>query len=288
MDSALQIAGALSVPVFSALVSLGGVWLARTWLFARLSESIKHEYATALQQHKRVQDQELQDHKGLLETKLQVIRHENEVGQLRTSLFFDHQREAFQAILNETATAIELWWQQYDLETCLVGPVPEECYRAVQVLIRKNQLFLDSDCTLALDILMKVYRRSMPFDDGGGGPPYMPDGRKQIDDAEYLQPRIASVFQMKIGVPHTENAFADIALFGVVRFLQSYRLGQGEPWSEHLVLDALDAEDAVAFAREHLSEMLGYLNTLLGTLREEGWMSNARYTQLKRLVKAIQ
>jgi hypothetical protein len=63
-------------------------WIVRTWLAERLKQSIGYEYS-----------QKLESHKTELNSKLQLIQHENQVNQIRTSLFFDYQREAFCGIM---------------------------------------------------------------------------------------------------------------------------------------------------------------------------------------------
>jgi len=52
------------------------VWLLRGWISERLKQSIQHEYS-----------QKLETHKAELNTRIQALRHENQMQQLRTSLF---------------------------------------------------------------------------------------------------------------------------------------------------------------------------------------------------------
>ena len=59
------------------------VWLAKGWISERLKQSIHHEYA-----------EKLESYKTELNSKVEGIKHENQVSRLRTSLFFDHQRDA--------------------------------------------------------------------------------------------------------------------------------------------------------------------------------------------------
>jgi len=55
------------------------VWLLRGWISERLKQSIQHQYS-----------QKLETHKAELNKRIQGIQHENQLRQLRTSLFFDH------------------------------------------------------------------------------------------------------------------------------------------------------------------------------------------------------
>jgi hypothetical protein len=299
----------LSAIALSTLVSLGLAKLLQKWLFTRLTESIKTEYTKELQVHKRrqdelladykqTQDEKLQEHKrtqdarlaeqrGAIEAQLKQIEHVNEVGRLRTSLFFEHQQKAFQTILTETARTIDLWSEQYDREMYIYGSVPAGRLELLSELIRNNQLFIDPDCALALQMLQQVYRQSRPFDDGGGGPAIERDGRKQYDDAEYLQPRIASLFQKKIGVQYDRNAVSEVILFGIIRFLQEYKRGCTDEWFTHIVSENLDAEDSIAFARDNWRDFYSYLLSLRTSLFAEGWMSYAPYKRLDRLLGSI-
>jgi len=68
------------------------VWLAKGWISERLKQSVQHEYA-----------EKLESYKTELNSKVEGIRHENQVSQLRTSLFFDHQRDAFAALITKIA-----------------------------------------------------------------------------------------------------------------------------------------------------------------------------------------
>jgi len=58
------------------------VWLFRNWISERLKQSIGFEYA-----------QKLEGYRTEMNAKIEGIRHENQINQLRTSLFFDHTSE---------------------------------------------------------------------------------------------------------------------------------------------------------------------------------------------------
>ena len=92
------------------------VWLLRGWISERLQQSIRHEYS-----------QKLENHKAELNTRIQAIQHENQIQQLRTSLFFDHQRNAFASLLAKIAEVNQVWIEnEYTEEEGLTGPVPYE------------------------------------------------------------------------------------------------------------------------------------------------------------------
>lgn len=140
---------------------IGGAILAallRGWITERLKQSIHHEYA-----------QKLENHKLELNSKLQAISHENQLNQLRTSLFFDHQREAFAKILAAIAQAVREWWETYDPEEGgLIEPVPLDAYKGVKRAYYDHRLFLDCDCMAAIELSLEFMSDSFPVDDGSG------------------------------------------------------------------------------------------------------------------------
>jgi hypothetical protein len=85
--------------IFGSVGGLVLVWILREWISERLKQSIQNEYA-----------QKLATHKAELKTDMQAILHERQLHQLRTSLFFDHQREAFASLLSQIAETKEKWW----------------------------------------------------------------------------------------------------------------------------------------------------------------------------------
>jgi hypothetical protein len=96
------------------------VWLLRGWISERLQQSIRHEYS-----------QKLENHKAELNTRIQAMQHENQLQQLRTSLFFDHQRNAFAAFLTKIAEVNQAWIEkEFEDEIGLTGPVPYEAVHA--------------------------------------------------------------------------------------------------------------------------------------------------------------
>lgn len=109
------------------------VWLLRGWISERLQQSIRHEYS-----------QKLETHKAELNTRIQAIQHENELRQLRTSLFFDHQRNAFAGLLAKIAEVNQKWIdQEWQRDEGLTGSVPYEAYKNLQAGYYEHQLFLD-------------------------------------------------------------------------------------------------------------------------------------------------
>jgi hypothetical protein len=255
------------------------VWLLRGWLTERLKQSISHEYS-----------QKLQTHKTELDAKLQAIRHEYEVNQLRTSLFFDHQRAAFSEILEKIAMINREWWSTgYEEDVGLIESVPFPLYQELRSLYTKHQLFLDSDSIMALELIQDVYRDSLPFRDGDGQT-HTRDVRSPYDNAEYLQPRIAALFQKKIGVGDDSRAVRQIALFGSIRVLNRYHFADiGLPATGVLKLqEAADAEEAVMQAERNLPELLEKMRRFQHLLRTGTYFYHQAEASLARYLAILE
>jgi hypothetical protein len=243
------------------------VWLLRHWISERLKQSISHEYSS-----------KLENLKIELNAKLEAVKHDYEVHQLRTSLFFDHQRAAFAEILEKVAATNQEWWRTgYDSEIGLCIPVPHVQYRLLKELYFKHQLFLDAESIMAMELLFEVYQDSFPFDDGSGGDPIQRDVQGPFNSAEYLQPRLAALFQQKIGVASDARPVRQIALLGAIRILNRYHFADIDlPAQGSLKLGTLDGPAAAVMkAERHFAQLIEkmrqfnvYLQTETGFFHE--------------------
>jgi hypothetical protein len=128
-------------------------WLFRNWISERIQQSIKHEYS-----------QKLESYKSELNANMQSILYERQLNQLRTSLFFDHQREAFSSILSKLAETRNKWFEvAFDPEEPFEEPVPEDEFKKFKELFYKHQLFFDSDCLLVINLAIEAMEGSFPF-----------------------------------------------------------------------------------------------------------------------------
>jgi len=230
------------------------VWILRGWISERLKQSIQHEYS-----------QKLETHKAELNARIQGLQHENELSQLRTSLFFDHQRNAFSILLATIAEVNQKWIDKgYEADVGLIRPVPRDAYQQLRKLYYEHQLFLDSSCLAALELLFDCYVDSFPFDDGSGGPPIQRDIEGARDAVEYLQPRIAELFQERIGLSGDNVAKREIALLGAMKLLNSYHFSDIQlPVRGVLEVTYSDQPaGAVAKAEEHIDELMSRLRQL--------------------------
>jgi hypothetical protein len=237
------------------------VWLARSWISERLRQSISHEYS-----------QRLETHKNDLEIRVQSLRHEFEVHQLRTSLFFDHQRSAFGELLAKIAEVNDEWWRTgYEDDVGLIAPVPSGPLRELRELYYRHQLFLDTESVMAMELLFETYRDSLPFDDNSGAGPYARDVREPYDNAEYLQPRIASLFQSKIGISSDRRSARQIALLGAIRIMNRYHFSDIQlPVGEPLKLKTPERSvEAVMKAERHFDLLLFNLRQFHNYLQTE-------------------
>lgn len=234
------------------------VWLLRAWISQRLKESIKHEYS-----------QKLEDHKAELNRRIQGIEHESRLYQLRTSLFFDHQRNAFAGILEKIAEINRRWAiEEGQEEEGIQGPVPQEALQELRGLYFQHQLFLDSVCVMAVDLIFELYQSSFPIDYGNGEPPVPQDCNAAYAGVEFIQPLLAQLFREKIGVSPIGNASRRIAQFGAIRLVNHYHFADvGLPPKGPLHIDRWDLPGSVIEAAERnsaeLKEILENLETHL-------------------------
>jgi len=254
------------------------VWIAKGWISERSKQSIQHEYA-----------EKLESYKTELNSKVEGIKHENQVSQLRTSLFFDHQRAAFVSLIKKIAQLNNEWMKHYDPDEGLYEPVPKEGYRELKGLLYKHQLFLDEECLMVMSLSMNAYSQSLPYDDGSGAPPHQSDSRPQVSYIEYLQPRIASIFRSKIGVASDPQHLVDVAILSAIELVNNYHfLDVGIPPKGNLSTNRIDnAADKVATGLANIDELIALLNSFDVYLsRDGGWFHEAQL-QVKQTLNVL-
>jgi hypothetical protein len=263
------------------MAALGGgilVALLRGWITERLKQSIQHEYA-----------QKLENHKAELNSRLQAISHENQLSQLRMSLFFDHQREAFAKILAAIAEAVREWWQTYDPdEGGLTEPVPADAYNRVKRAYYDHRLFLDSDCMAAVELTMESMRDSFPVDDGSGTL-HPRDCRGPFDELECLQDRLPEIFQDKIGLTVSGWAKQEVGLLGAIRPLNHYHFPEiGLPVKGALGLTRRDSPaDAVKKADENRTLLIAKLTEFRDYLHRDPSCFHEAETRVGRYLRML-
>lgn len=244
------------------------VWLFKGWISERLKQSIQHEYA-----------EKLENYKTELNSKIEGIKHDNQVAQLRTSLFFDHQREAYASLITKIAQINTEWMTHYDPDEGLYEPVPSNGRREFESLFYQHQLFLDEECLMALSLVMGTYSRSLPYDDGSGAPPHQNESSQHVSYIEYLQPRIASIFRRKIGMASDPQHLIDVAVLSAIELVNNYHFPEVEiPPKETLSTKKIkNAADKVALGLNNICELTALLRSFDNYLsRDGGWIHEAQ------------
>lgn len=260
--------------IFTSIVSGGMsgailVWLLKSWISVRLKQSIQHEYA-----------ERLEIYKTELNSKIESIRHDNQVSQLRTSLFFDHQRNAFALILTEITKLNDEWIKGFDADVGLYEPVPSKGYRNLVNSLSEHQLFLDSECQLAISLIMNAYSSSFPFDDGSGAPPHQSDSSPKVAYIEYLQPRLASIFRNKIGIQSDPSHLKDLAVLAAIELVNNHHfLEIGIPPKGALSTRKVkSASDKVIIGRQNVGELVELLRVFDDYLDRDGsWLPETQF-----------
>lgn len=265
--------------VFGGASGAAFVWFLKGWISERLKQSIQHEYA-----------EKLESYKTELNSKVEGIKHDHQVSQLRTSLFFDHQRDAFAALITKIAQLNEEWMKDYDHEEGLYMPVPFKGYKELENLLYKHQLFLDEECLMAMTLAMNSYSNSFPYDDGSGDPLHQDDSRPQVAYIEYLQPRIASIFRKKIGVDSDDQHLIDVAILAAIELVNSYHFSDaGIPPKGSLSTKKIkNASDKVVLGRKNFKELIKLLKEFDSYLgRDGGWFHEAQL-QIKQTLNVLE
>ncbi|MDA3875608.1 MAG: hypothetical protein PF483_00810 [Halothiobacillus sp.] len=254
------------------------VWLAKGWISERLKQSIQYEYA-----------EKLESYKTELNSKVEGIKHENQVSQLRTSLFFDHQRDAFASLITKIAQLNDEWIKFHDPDAGLYNPAPSKGFNELKGLLHKHQLFLDEECLMVMSLAINAYSRSFPYNNGSGAPPHQSDSSLHVSYIEYLQPRIASIFRSKIGVESDPQHLVDVAILSAIELVNNYHfLDAGIPPSGNLSTKRIDnASDKVATGLANIDELLVLLKGFDVYLsRDGGWIHEAQL-QVKQTLNVL-
>ena len=231
--------------------AIGGVfltWLVRNWITERLKESIKHEYA-----------QKLEIHKAELNSKLQSIIHDKQLYNLRTSLFFDHQRKAFAELSSQLAKTIDIWFNEtFDPEESFMEPVPYKEYQIFKNLFYEHQLFFDSECQISIKLALQAMEDSFPYKDTKYGPEEKKECYEVYERLGYIQERMIEIFQEKIGISSALTAKRDLAFLTLIRLLNENRHNISEFKVEGvIVLSAVERySDAVEIAKQYEESFL--------------------------------
>ena len=245
------------------------VFLLKGWISERLKQSIQYEYS-----------EKLANHKIYLNSKIDEIRHEYQIAQLRTSLFFDHQRRAYACIISKTSETMQQWSNLYDPDDrCLLKPVPHRRHSELEKLIDEHQLFLDEECLMSLQLVMDIFRSSLPYDDRSGAEPHQSDSLPKISTIEYIQPRLASVFKSKIGTESNKIHSRELATLCGMMLINGFHFPEiCIPATGNLsTIKLIDAVDIVTAGLTNNIELIENLRKLDSYLNSDGgWIPESQ------------
>lgn len=243
------------------------VWLSKNWISERLKQSIEHEYS-----------QKLEIHKAKLKADMQAVLHERQLYQLRTSLFFDHQRETFNSILGKISEIRELWMQKgYDPDAyCLTDTIPVEAAKEFKRYIQGKQLFLDSDCSLVLEMISDTIWESYP-EEAEDGKRYEKDSTEEFERVEYLRDKLVEIFQEKIGIITSKAAYEEVALLCGMRLLNKHHFPDiNLPIKGALKIEyGDDAPKCVIKAKSNKQELIHKLTEFRSYINKDGHFHEA-------------
>ncbi len=201
-----------------------------TWLFKK---HIENDYARKLVELKQCiqyeYSEKLESYKTELNSKIEVIRHDNNVSHLRTSLFFDHQRSAFADLIMKMAEVNDEWWRCYDPDDGEFRvPVPKNGKKQFEKLLNTHQLFLDDECNIPLSMVCNAYSRSLPFINSSDpeSEEIQPDSYDVARYVDYLQPRIASIFRSKIGITENDNCLLEVVILQAMELFNKLHIAK--------------------------------------------------------------
>jgi len=255
------------------------IWLFKIWISERLKQSVKFEYS-----------EKLLAFKTEMNLIVNSIKHENQIMQLRTSLFFDHQRNAFASIITMISNLNDEWKKKYDpIMEGLYEPVPKNGFIKLKCLINEHQLFLDDECLMALSLILDTYSNSFPLYDSQKVNLNQHNCSFDLDCIEYIQPRLASIFKNKIGVNSNKNHLLEITVLTAVKLLNNYNFPEvGVPPTGTLKIKPnLNASEIEGLGEKHFNELIKLLIEFDKYLnRDGGWIHEAQF-KVKRCLNII-
>ncbi|NNN99486.1 hypothetical protein FKQ62_08390 [Vibrio sp. B1-2] len=263
--------------VFGATGGGAIVWLFRNWISERLKQSISFEYS-----------EKLADHKNELSKKIIEIQHDNQINQLRTSLFFDHQREAFTEILTKIYELKEDWFEDYDPGYGLDKHISPSLYNELQSLIAKHQIFLDDEALFVIDLLLSAYAKSFSYNDGMSEE-YEGDISGAYREVSFLTPNLQSLLRQKIGVSDENQSLVECSLFCSMKILNGYNFPKiGLPVEGVLNINSFNQQpvDWVRMAKDNIPELTKKLEELSEYLSQDGFFHEVN-TQVRFCIGVI-
>lgn len=232
---------------------------------------------------------ELEKFKNEFNLKIISIQNDNQVNQLRTTLFFDHQRNAFSGILEKISEINEAWVEkEYVEEEGLQGPVPYDKFKELEKLLVKNQLFFDNSCLMAIDLIIDIYSSSFPIRDTSGEL-HQQDVRYAFETVEFMQPKLAAIFQNKIGIISSKKEEYQVALFGAIRLLNKYHFPDIllPPTGNLKIKSNQEPLEVIQIADNNIKELTGKLDEFINYLKCEEFYFDKAMDKAEKYFKIL-
>lgn len=255
-------------------------------IFYALRLTLQHSISTGI---KLAADKQLEELKSDLRSQVESIRHEYQLAQIQTSLLFEHKRTAFASLLARIAEVKREWHKSgYEPDVGITNKVPNDQYNKLIDTYYEYQLFLDTDCLAATELVLNALQSSLPWDDGSGNL-QASDCEAAYNRLEYLQPRVAGLFQEKLGIDVSRRAKEEIALLGAILLLNRYHFPDiGLPVKGNLKLDSQDfPADAVEKAKTNKPELTTKLEAFGEYLRKGGGVFHEAQTDISRCIAML-
>ena len=225
----------------------GGVVI--SWIFnnifkERLKQKIKSEY-----------EKELKSFQATIDLQINDIEHRHQIHQLKTSLFFDHQRQAFSEILEQISIVLNEWDKLFDPEDFFYDSVPKTELDKYNNLVFKHQLFFDDECSMFLAQANEAMTDSIPFN---RDQEFNHETREQLYRLHYIHERLIFIFQEKLGYSTAYSHKKDLALLGLLQTINILSKPNGFPKELSIKKRKDDAEDIVRIGYKNIELLKNY------------------------------
>lgn len=140
---------------------------------------------------------------------------------------------------------------------------------------------------MAIELLIRTYHSSFPYHDGEKEHPRDPSPAYLA--ATYIQPRLAALFQNKIGVSDDARPVKQIALLGAMGILNQYHFQALQlPTKGNLTLNIADGPaEAVMKAERHFPELMERLRSFQKHLQTETTFFHEAELSLGRYINIL-
>ena len=219
-----------------------------------------------------IKEKEIENLKASFTKELESARHQYQLQQVRTPLFFDHQRQAFSEILSALVDITDAFAKSYDPSTDEHNPISGNAHENLRQAYHRNLLFLDEDCCIGVDLCLRSLLNTHPLADGDGVHYPPPESFQQaFEEISYFRKKLTKLFQSKLGLADGKELMKDIVIAGSVLLLNRYHFAElGLPIKGKFARNNFASMEAcVATGAECQSELIDHLHRLIRYLAED-------------------